>query len=101
MIDMPIIGCHVWSHALRAWQGYWNYRINVGKNFIDIFYAYELRNKIIAYVKNEASNLNTMTSVFKYIVKCGTLSFEESFQGTCFGPFLSKAYQYVMINEKV
>jgi hypothetical protein len=75
--------------------------INIGQNFIDILDAYELRNKIITYVQNKGSNLNTMTSVLEYIVECGTLGFEESFQGTCFGHFFSKACQYVMTNEKV
>jgi hypothetical protein len=40
---------------------------------------YGLRNKIITYVKNERSNLSTMTSVTKFVVKCEALGLEESF----------------------
>jgi hypothetical protein len=38
------------------------------------------RNKIIAYVKDEGSNLNTMTIALKSIVKCEVLGLDESFQ---------------------
>jgi hypothetical protein len=41
--------------------------------------------KKFAYVKNERSNLTTMTTTLKSIVKCEVLGFDESFQGTCFG----------------
>ncbi len=40
---------------------------------------YGLRNKIITYVKNEGSNLTTMMSVVKFVVKCEALGLEESF----------------------
>ncbi len=32
--------------------------------------SFGLLDKIIAYVKNKGSNLNTSTNVFKYIVFC-------------------------------
>jgi hypothetical protein len=38
-----------------------------------------LRNKIITYVKNEGSNLTTMTSATKFVIKCEALGLEESF----------------------
>jgi hypothetical protein len=51
------------------------------------------RNKIITYVKNEGLNLNTMTCVPKFIMKCEILVLEETkFQGTCFGCIFSKGY---------
>jgi hypothetical protein len=62
---------------------------------------YGLRNKIIAYVKDEGSNLNTMTIILKFVVKCEVFGLNESFQGVCFGHVFSKACQYVIINEKV
>jgi hypothetical protein len=49
------------------------------RNFIDLMDAYGLRNKIIAYVKNEGSNLNTLISALKFVVKCDILSLEEIF----------------------
>jgi hypothetical protein len=45
----------------------------------DLLDANGLRNKIITYVKDEGSNLNTLTSVLKFAVKCETLDLEESF----------------------
>jgi hypothetical protein len=63
--------------------------------------SYALRRKIIAYVKDEGYNLNTMTTTLKSIVSCDLLGLEESFQGTCSRDAFSKAYQYVTIGEKV
>jgi hypothetical protein len=62
---------------------------------------YDFKNKIIAYVKNEGSNLNTMVSVFKVVVKCEVLGLKENFQGTCLEHVFSKACQYATNNEKV
>jgi hypothetical protein len=56
---------------------------------------------IIAYVKAKGSNLNTLTSVLKFVMKCETLSLEESFQGTYFGHCFPKVCQYANTNEKV
>jgi hypothetical protein len=39
---------------------------------------YGLRNKIIAYVKDEGSNLNTVTIVLKSVIKCEVLGLDES-----------------------
>jgi len=38
--------------------------------------------KIIAYVKDEGSNLNSMIIVLKSIVSCESFKLEETFQGT-------------------
>ncbi len=57
----------------------------LSRNLIELLDAYGLRNKIIAYVKDEGSNVNTLTNALKSIVKCETLGFENNFQGTCFG----------------
>jgi hypothetical protein len=40
---------------------------------------YGLKNKIITYVKNEGSDLTTMMSVAKFVVKCEALGLEDSF----------------------
>ncbi len=60
------------------------------RNLIDLLDANGLRNKIITYVKDEGSNLNTLTNALKSIVKCKILDLEESFQGTCFDHVFSK-----------
>ncbi len=46
--------------------------------------------KIVAYVKDEGSNLQTCASVFNSIVSCGNLGSLEPFDGSCFGHELSK-----------
>jgi hypothetical protein len=63
--------------------------------------TYELRQKIVAYVKDEGFNLNTMITTLKSIVSCDVLGLKESFQGTCFGHAFSKMCQYVIIDTKV
>jgi hypothetical protein len=51
----------------------------LAKNLIQFLNAYGLKNKIIAYVKDEGSNLNTSTNVLTFVVRCETLSLEKSF----------------------
>ncbi len=63
--------------------------------------SYALRRKNIVYVKDEGSNLNTMTTTLKSIVSYDMLGLEESFQSTCFGHAFSKACQYATTEEKV
>ncbi len=38
---------------------------------------YDLGEKIIVYVKDEGSNLNTMTIAIKSVVRCDMLGWEE------------------------
>jgi hypothetical protein len=70
-------------------------------NLTKLFDQYGLINKIIVYVKDEGSNLNTMRIVLKFVVKCEVFGLNESFQGVCFGHALEKACQCATINEKV
>ncbi len=51
-------------------------------NLTKLLDQYGLRNKIIAYVKDEGSNLNTMTIALKFVMKC-----DESFETLCFVHF--------------
>ncbi len=46
---------------------------------------YELKRKIVVYVKDEGSNLNIMTTTFKSIVSYDVFSLEKIIQGTWFG----------------
>jgi hypothetical protein len=43
------------------------------RNLIDLLDIYGLKNKIITYVKDEGSTLNTLTITLKFIVKCEAL----------------------------
>jgi hypothetical protein len=70
-------------------------------NLTKLFDQYGLINKIIVYVKDEGSNLNTMRIALKFVVKCEVFGLNESFQGVCFGHAFLKTCQYVTIDEKV
>jgi hypothetical protein len=60
-----------------------------------------LKRKIIAYARDEISNMNIMITTLKSIVSCDMLGLEESFQGICFGHAFSKPCQYAIAKEKV
>ncbi len=62
-------------------------------------FDYGLVKNKIAYVKDERSNLNTMTTTLKSIVRCESLGLDEGFLDICFCFALYKAYQYVTIDE--
>jgi hypothetical protein len=73
----------------------------LANNLTKLFDQYGLRNKIIAYVKDEGSNLNTMTIVLKFVVKCEILGLDESFQGVCFGHvFFPKHANMLLLTKK-
>ncbi len=63
--------------------------------------TYELRKKIVAYVKNKRSNLNIINVALKSIISCDVLDLGENFQGTCFSHAFLKTCQYAKTNEKV
>jgi len=66
-----------------------------------IFKKFGLTQKIMAYVKDESSNLATCAQALKAIVPCVDLDKAKPFDGYCFGHTLSKVCQYVTFDEKV
>lgn len=50
--------------------------------------------RVLAYVKDEGANLNTMATALKFAVKCKLLEIDEPYHGTCFMQVISKACQY-------
>jgi hypothetical protein len=73
----------------------------LAKNLNKLLDSYNLRKKIIAYVKYEGLNLDAMTMALKIIVNCDILGLEDSFNGTCFGHVFSKTCQYAIIEKKI
>jgi hypothetical protein len=69
------------------------------RNLIKLLDQYDLRKKIIAYVKGEGANLNAMIIVLKSMVNCEVIGMGENFQGICFGHTYSKACQYGIAEE--
>ncbi len=72
----------------------------LAKNLTKFLDTYGLRKKIITYVKDEGSNLNSMTIALKLVMNCETLELEECYQGNCIGRAFFKACQYVTNDEK-
>jgi hypothetical protein len=70
-------------------------------NFNELLNSYNLKKKIIVYVKDEGANLNAMTMVLKIVVSCDVLELKENFNGTCVGGVFSKTCQYVTTEEKI
>ncbi len=49
------------------------------KKLTKLLDSYAFRKKIIAYIKDEGSNMNIMTTTLKSIVSCDMLDLEEIF----------------------
>jgi hypothetical protein len=60
-----------------------------------------LKEKNVAFMKDEGSNFNVMSSALKFVINCEIFASHESLQGTCFGHTFSKACQYGTLNEKM
>jgi hypothetical protein len=66
-------------------EGIENIRQTLVNNLTKLFNQCGLKNKIIAYVKDEGSHFNTMTIALKFVMKCEVLSLDENFQGIFLG----------------
>jgi hypothetical protein len=51
----------------------------LARKLIKLLNTYELRKKIVAYVKDERFNLNIMIVTLKLVVICDVLGLKESF----------------------
>jgi hypothetical protein len=60
---------------------------NQVKILLDSFGLFE---KVIGYVKNEGSNLNTLTTTLKFVVSYSPFQLPSTFVGSCFGHAMSK-----------
>ncbi len=62
---------------------------NQVKIILDSFGSF---NKVIGYVKNEGSNLNTLTIALKFLVHYFPFQLPFTFIGSCFAHAMSKAF---------
>jgi hypothetical protein len=62
----------------------------LARSLIELLDKHGLRKKIIAYVKDEGSNLNAMITALKAIVNCEYLGLKESFKALALGMFFQK-----------
>jgi hypothetical protein len=63
--------------------------------------SFGLFDKVITYVKDEGSKLNTLTNALTNVVYYSPLPLACPFVGSCFGHAMSKATQYATNNSKV
>jgi len=67
----------------------------------EVLTSYGLNVKIMAYVKDEGNNINTMTSALTFVVSCELLRLTMPFRGSCWGHAIYKCCQYVTNDTKV
>jgi hypothetical protein len=63
--------------------------------------SFGLLDKVIAYVKDKGSNLNTLISTLTSVVTYSLLQLTNLFVGSCFGHAMSNSYQYAFNDSKV
>ncbi len=59
--------------------------------------TYQLTNKVIAYVKDENTNLNMLAFALISVVSCELLQLPSPFSGTCFGHVISNDCQHALM----
>ncbi len=57
--------------------------------------------KVLCYVKDEGTNLVSMTTTIEFVISCGALSLLVLFHGACFGHIMSKASQHATNDDKI
>jgi hypothetical protein len=62
---------------------------------------FKLQTKVIAYVKDEGSNLKTLERALSANISCDVLGLQDPYAGVCFGHVMSKAAQYATTEDKV
>ncbi len=62
---------------------------------------YQFTSKIIVYVKDEGTNLNTLAFTLKSVVSCAPLQLATPSNGTHFGHVMSKTCQYAINDIKI
>jgi hypothetical protein len=75
---------------LHWWERPWKHMCNLP--WLKILDKFGLTQKIVAYIKDEGSNLQTCVTTFNSIMWCGDLDMVEPFDGSYFGHALSDLY---------
>jgi len=60
-----------------------------------------LLHKVIAFVKDEDTNLSTMATTMHSIIDYEPLKIHRVYEGTCFGHVMSKTCQYATNDDKI
>jgi hypothetical protein len=57
--------------------------------------------KVLCYVKDEVTNLASMTIAFKSVISCEALNLLQPFYGASFGHVMNKVAQYATNDDKI
>ncbi len=87
--------CHNWFFEAKG-----TFRVSLVGQLQALFEEYKLTNNINCYVKDEDTNLSTMSNVFKHIITSEKLGMHAPFTCVCFGHAFSKACQSATFNKK-
>jgi hypothetical protein len=73
-------------------------RVEMAMQVKELLSSYNQLYKLIAYVKDEGGNLSILARALTSMVSCGPLALVVPWQGSCFGHFLTKhANMLIMI----
>jgi hypothetical protein len=64
--------------------------VTIANHVKSLLDSFRLLDKVITYVKDEGSNLNTLTFALTFIVSCFAFQQACPFVGSCFGHAMSK-----------
>jgi hypothetical protein len=67
----------------------------------DLLAPYNLLDKLIAYVKDDNTNLNTFTMAFTSIIFYVLLLLPQAYATSCYGHAMSKCCQYIINDLKM
>jgi hypothetical protein len=90
--------CHV---TIRVFEVHNTTSVAMANHVKSLLDSFGLLDKVIEYVKDERSNLNTLIFALTSIVSCFTLQQACPFVGSCFGHAMSKVAQYVTNDNNV
>jgi hypothetical protein len=72
--------------------------VKIVKSFL---LQFQFIDKVLVYIKDEGSNLNTLENALLIVISWKLLKFKKPFSSTCFAQMRSKLCQYVITIEKV
>jgi hypothetical protein len=96
--NLSWIPCHI---SIGLFEAHDTFGATLIKQMKILLVEFNLKNKVIMYVKDEGTNLNFLTTTFISIVPCKLLQLPQPFVNICFGQIVSKVCQYVMNEAKV
>ncbi len=93
-----------WKHqhvTIRLFEANGNTSFGLANKFKTLLEKFGFTSKVLCYVKDEGTNLETTTIALLSIISCEVLNLLTPFVGACLGHALSKVAKYATINDKV